>query len=365
MYVSRSDISDVPVESASVMRCCTLPIRTLRSSNSSAIFPPLISICCRFPVFKRYFLSDAANQLAALWAGEKPYPPCATSVVQQPPLDGGKIALWVYLQSDVEVAAIPDGITADHNGYRHIWTAGETSCSGDSAAQTGTLLADYADSLARYGCALERDCVRTWFFVQNVDVNYEGVVRARREFFERHGLTPQTHYIASTGIEGRYGDPRCLVLFDAYAVQGLKPGQQTYLHARDYLNPTYEYGVTFERGVRVRYGDRSHILLSGTASIDNRGQIVAPEDITGQTLRMLENVEALLAEGEASPDDLAQIIVYLRDAADYPSVRKIFDARFGPVPKVFVHAPVCRPGWLIETECIAVRQENNPQFAPL
>ena len=317
------------------------------------------------PVFKRYFLSDAANQIAVLRAGEKPYPPCATSVVQQPPLDGGKIALWVYLQSDVEVAAIPSGVTADHNGYRHIWTAGGTSLCGASADQTETLLARYADLLAGLGCALENDCVRTWFFVQNVDVNYGGVVRARRGLFERHGLTPQTHYITSTGIEGRHSDPRCTVLFDAYAVQGLQPGQQTYLHARDYLNPTYEYGVTFERGVRVRYGDRSHVLLSGTASIDNRGEIVAPDDIVGQTVRMLENVEALLAEGEASADDLAQMIVYLRDATDYPAVRKIFDDRFGPVPRVFVHAPVCRPGWLIETECIAVRQECNPQFAPL
>ena len=219
------------------------------------------------PVFKRYFLSDAANQIAVLRAGEKPYPPCATSVVQQPPLDGGKIALWVYLQSDVEVAAIPSGVTADHNGYRHIWTAGGTSLCGASADQTETLLARYADLLAGLGCALENDCVRTWFFVQNVDVNYGGVVRARRGLFERHGLTPQTHYITSTGIEGRHSDPRCTVLFDAYAVQGLQPGQQTYLHARDYLNPTYEYGVTFERGVRVRYGDRSHVLLSGTASI--------------------------------------------------------------------------------------------------
>ena len=70
--------------------------------------------------------------------------------------------------------------------------------------------------------------------------------------------------------------------------------------------------------MRVRYGDRSHVLLSGTASIDNRGEIVAPEDIAGQTVRMLENVEALLAEGEASADDLAQMIVYLRDATDCP-----------------------------------------------
>ena len=319
------------------------------------------------PVFKRYFLSDAANQIDALRSGEKPYPPCATSVVQQPPLDGGKVALWVYLLSlaDGQIAPFEDGVTADHNGYRHIWTAYGSSPDGDSARQTETLLNRYGQRLGQFGCTLENDCVRTWFFVQNVDVNYAGVVRARRELFERHGLTPQTHYIASTGIEGRHADPNRLVLLDAYAVKGLRPGQQVYLHAKDHLNPTYEYGVTFERGVRLRYGDRSHILLSGTASIDNRGEIVAPQDIEGQTVRMLENVEALLAEAGASAADLAQMIVYLRDPADYPAVRKIFEQRYEAVPRLFVHAPVCRPGWLIETECIAVREDENPAFAPL
>ncbi len=319
------------------------------------------------PVFKRYFLSDAANQIDALRSGENPYPPCATSIVQQPPLDGGKVALWVYLLSlaDGQVVPFEDGVTADHNGYRHIWTAYGSSPDGDSARQTETLLNRYGQRLGQFGCTLENDCVRTWFFVQNVDVNYAGVVRARRELFERHGLTPQTHYIASTGIEGRHADPNRLVLLDAYAVKGLRPGQQVYLHAKDHLNPTYEYGVTFERGVRLRYGDRSHILLSGTASIDNRGEIVAPQDIEGQTVRMLENVEALLAEAGASAADLAQMIVYLRDPADYPAVRKIFEQRYEAVPRLFVHAPVCRPGWLIETECIAVREDENPAFAPL
>ena len=265
------------------------------------------------PVFKRYFLSDAANQIDALRSGEKPYPPCATSVVQQPPLDGGKVALWVYLLSlaDGQIAPFEGGVTADHNGYRHIWTAYGSSPDGDSARQTETLLDRYAERLGQFGCTLENDCVRTWFFVQNVDVNYAGVVRARRELFEHHGLTPQTHYIASTGIEGRHADPNRLVL------------------------------------------------------LDNRGEIVAPQDIEGQTVRMLENVEALLAEAGASAADLAQMIVYLRDPADYPAVRKIFELRYEAVPRLFVHAPVCRPGWLIETECIAVREDENPAFAPL
>ena len=53
------------------------------------------------------------------------------------------------------------------------------------------------------GCKLADNCIRTWFFVQNVDVNYAGVVKARNEVFVTQNLTEKTHYIASTGIGGR------------------------------------------------------------------------------------------------------------------------------------------------------------------
>ena len=286
--------------------------------------------------------------------------------MQQPPLDGGKVALWIYLLSlaDGQVVPFEDGVTADHNGYRHIWTAYGSSPDGDSARQTETLLDRYAERARAVrmhaGERLRADMVFRAKRRCQLCEDRTGASGA----FRHHGLTPQTHYIASTGIEGRHADPSRLVLLDAYAVKGLRPGQQVYLHAKDHLNPTYEYGVTFERGVRFRYGDRSHILLSGTASIDNRGEIVAPQDIEGQTVRMLENVEALLAEAGASAADLAQMIV-CGDPADYPAVRKIFELRYEAVPRLFVHAPVCRPGWLIVTECIAVREDENPAFAPL
>ena len=66
---------------------------------------------------------------------------------------------------------------------------------------------------------------------------------------------------------------------DSYAVDGLEPGQIQFLYAPTHLNPTYEYGVTFERGTAVTYGDRKQVFISGTASIDNRGEIVYPGDI--------------------------------------------------------------------------------------
>ncbi len=66
---------------------------------------------------------------------------------------------------------------------------------------------------------------------------------------------------------------------DTYAVDGLKSEQIHYLYAPTHLNPTYEYGVSFERGTYVDYGDRRQVFISGTASINNKGEVVCPGDI--------------------------------------------------------------------------------------
>ena len=202
------------------------------------------------------------------------------------------------------------------------------------------------------------------FFVRDVDVNYAGVVKGRKEEFVRLGLTEKTHYLASTGIQGQIADSRSLVLLDAYAVDGLQAEQIRFLHAPEYLNPTYEYGVTFERGTAVTYGDRKQVFISGTASIDNRGEIVYPGDIVKQTERMMENISVLLKEADATTRDITQAISYLRDMADYAVVKKYFEAHYPDLPHLIVLAPVCRPGWLIETECIAVVPTES-SFKPL
>ncbi|MDR0232624.1 MAG: hypothetical protein LBI82_10970 [Dysgonamonadaceae bacterium] len=314
------------------------------------------------PVFKRYFLTDAANQSKLLESFLTDCPQCAVSVVQQSPLDGSKIALWVYFLSDVKIKNYNKSTIVEHNGYRHIWTAGRQISQPDSYAQTELLLQEYVDDLKKEGCTLENDCVRTWFFVQNIDTNYAGLVQARRKIFKEHGLNKHSHFIASTGIEGRDAASDIYVLFDAYAIKGLQQGQQKFLYAPTHLNPTHEYGVTFERGVCIKYGDRNHTIISGTASIDNRGEIVASGDIIGQTHRMIENVETLLAEAGATFEDVMHLIIYLRDIADYSTVNALFKERFETIPQVVVLAPVCRPGWLIELECMAVTKNQNPQF---
>ncbi|MDE6393105.1 MAG: hypothetical protein K2L59_07565 [Muribaculaceae bacterium] len=311
------------------------------------------------PVFMRWFVSDAANQTPLPAETKRD---CATSVIQQPPLDGSKLALWVIYQEDAGFRQTSKGVWENSRG--EIWT-GDTHCEPDcSYNMTARYLETLAATLAARGGSLVAHCVRTWFMVRDVDVNYQGVVEGRNDLFDREGLTADTHFIASTGINGSLPDHRMTVAFNAYSDTSLEPGQMTYLHARSHLNPTAEYGVAFERGTAVSRGDRRHVFISGTASIDNRGEIVHPGDIKAQTGRMLDNIEALLTEGGCEWNDVAHLIVYLRDVADAPTVREIFARRFPDIPTVTVLAPVCRPGWLIETECMAIRKCRHDGYAP-
>jgi enamine deaminase RidA (YjgF/YER057c/UK114 family) len=142
-----------------------------------------------------------------------------------------------------------------------------------------------------------------------------------------------------------------IVQMDALAIEGAFT--QRYLYARTHLSPTYDYGVTFERGVRIDAGGHHATLISGTASIDHKGNILHEGDVTAQTRRMWENVEALLDEAGDAWSDVRMMLVYLRNREDAALVKPLFDERFPDTPKVFLHAPVCRPGWLVEMECIA------------
>ena len=312
-------------------------------------------------VFKRYYLSDAANQADELCAATIENSNCATSVIEQPPLDGTKIALWAYLMTGMQPVSSDSGLyIVKHGAFRHLWSGSAHNLAANSEYQTRLLFNEYIMQLAKEGCTLADNCIRTWFFVRDVDLNYGGVVRARNQTFFTQGLTNETHFIASTGIGGRQADPNVLVQLDAYSVCGIHSEQIRYLYAPSHLNRTSDYGVSFERGVCVDYADRRHVFISGTASINNKGQIVHPKDIVKQTARMIENVEVLLAEAECTTDDIGQISVYLRDIADYGVVSRIFAERFPRTPYVIVLAPVCRPGWLIEMECMAMKRQDNP-----
>jgi len=310
-------------------------------------------------VFERWFVSDSASQQHLVEEFRKDADH-AVSIIQQPPLDGTKTTLLAILQKDMQSRPIDgqDGLfEVKHGDFRHIRTSSRRSYGISSLNQAKELLIGYSEQLNEMGCSLLDNCIRTWFFVRDIDTNYAGVVNARNNVFAAQGLNTGTHFIASTGIAGESESPQSTVQFEAYAIDGLKEGQVKYIQALDHLNPTYQYGVSFERGTYIDYGNRRDIIISGTASIDNKGKILYQGDILKQTVRVIDNVTALLKNAGSGFDDVMHIIVYLRDIADAAAVSHFFKDHFPDIPTVITYAPVCRPGWLIEIECMAIKTQ--------
>lgn len=285
---------------------------------------------------------------------------CAISIIEQPPLDGTKINILLYfIKSDhIKKESKSNIFFTTVNGLTHIYqSVTEFGSSVTNAEeQTRDAFAKHIGLLSEYNLTLKDNCVRTWLYSRDVDRDYADIVNARNAVFEEEGLTRDTHYIASTGIEGKGLRPHSSVNIDFYSVDGISQEQIQYLQALDYLNNTSEYGVTFERGTCVRYADKKHIFISGTASIDKHGDCVHRNNVLKQTERLFTNIDMLLKDAECDLSDIAQMIVYLRNIADYSCVNKYLEAHFGSTPKAVVLARVCRPEWLIEVECIAVRK---------
>jgi len=333
-----------------------------------------IGLSTRTTILRRFFCSDAHNQVGALEACPvsrcgNTDDSCAVSRVGQPPGPPAKAALWAYHVNDpggeLEKNLQGTHLTLRRGELSHHWTTGITCTTGrNSYDQTRGIFDRYNTLLREQGMTLADHVMRTWLFVRDIDANYQGLVTARREFFAQHGLTADTHFIASSGIGGSHADSAACVTMDAYAISGVRPDQIRFLAAPDHLSPTYVYGVTFERGTAVAYRDRTHVIISGTASIDHQGKILHSGDVSRQLDRTLENVEVLLKQAGATLNDMSAFIVYIRDPNDYATARQQMLHHFGQAPIVVLVAPVCRPGWLIEVEGTAVVRESNPELPP-
>ena len=314
------------------------------------------------PVMERFHLSDPANQAEALRkiTGGDPV------LVGQPPANGARIAIEAWLLDTGSGSRKTGGSRLTEvllKNYRLLNLRTPELHGSSSFAQMLAEFKSVTKELESRGGNLADNLLRTWIYCRDIDNNYGGLVIARREFFREHGLTSASHFIASTGIEGTAEQPSRLIRMDSLAIFGHSREQIEFMNAPEYLCPTHHYGVTFERGVRVIYGDRSHYFISGTASIDREGKIVHPGDVVGQTKRMLENVSALLESSRAGLSDLKMAVVYLRDPADRAIVENQLEAALPQeTPRLLLRGAVCRPGWLVEMEGIAVNGNGDRNF---
>ena len=322
------------------------------------------SLCLDQLISSRVYLTDAANQLEKFTQSvfyKEAVSKAAVSYIEQPLLDGSKVAIQLWFATGVQVVkdGTPDCMRIKIGELCLLFQSvrfQENEVRGWSAEeQTEEAFRRHMAKLSDYKMNLEQHCHRTWLYVRDIDRHYAGVVTARNHIFEENGLTSDTHYISSTGIGGYADNRESIVGIDFLSVDGLDRHQVKYLHALDYLNPTHEYGVAFERGTRLSLPQGELSLISGTASIDKHGVCLHQGDVLTQTGRLFLNIEKLLEDGESTLSDMQYMIVYLRDISDYQEVAAYLNLRFPHIPFLITEARVCRPEWLIEVECMAMK----------
>ncbi len=128
------------------------------------------------------------------------------------------------------------------------------------------------------------------------------------------------------------------------------------------LNEAYDYPqkVSFSRGMRVELDSSVMLFISGTASVDERGESVHPGDVRAQTHRTFHNIKALLESEGADFHDVVRTTCYLADFRCYDAfneVRNSFYVEQGldPLPaSTCVEARLCRLELLVEIEAVAI-----------
>ena len=141
------------------------------------------------------------------------------------------------------------------------------------------------------------------------------------------------------------------------------PIEKHAIRAGSVLNEAYDYEKpsSFTRGIRFDLGDKTLLLISGTASINDAGETVHAGDFRAQLWRTYRNIAALLESESATWHDIVRTTCYLRDIErdykDFNEVRTAFFDWLGldPLPaSTGIQARLCREDLLVEIEAIAV-----------
>jgi enamine deaminase RidA (YjgF/YER057c/UK114 family) len=318
-------------------------------------------------ITEKVFFSDLEAQFEdfgrerAAFYGPRAEP--ATTYLGQPPCRPGA---WCELQARVIFANGADplvvrplhadlgqgtGRVVSYRDYDHFFLHNVTGEAGPFPVQAGQVFSRAAAALNQEELRFA-DTIRTWIYLPQMERDYAALNQVRSAFFARQGVQ---RLPASTGIEGGVWPAGRRMAMDLYTLRAARPVRIEQLHA-DTMNEAPAYGSAFSRGLAVTREDRKVVYISGTASIDEQGQVLHVGDIEGQAHRMLTNVEGLLESAGAGLSDVVRATTYLKRPEDCDCLTRVYARRGLPrdIPHTICRAAVCRPEWLCELEVAAI-----------
>ena len=115
----------------------------------------------------------------------------------------------------------------------------------------------------------------------------------------------------------------------------------------------WESKVGYCRAVRVG----SHIAVTGTASVDESGQVVGVGDGYAQTRRCLEIIEKALKDAGSSFKDVVRTRIFVTDISQWEDVGRAHGEAFGdifPATTMVEVSALIDPDMLVEIEADAI-----------
>ena len=97
------------------------------------------------------------------------------------------------------------------------------------------------------------------------------------------------------------------------------------------------------------------IYTAGLVAWDQTGTLVGIGDVGRQTRQVLSNLAAVLAEADATFDDILKCNVYLADIRHFEAMNDAFREAFAsdPPARTTVQAALAEPEMLVEIEAVA------------
>ncbi|MDK1020023.1 MAG: RidA family protein [Candidatus Hydrogenedentes bacterium] len=203
-----------------------------------------------------------------------------------------------------------------------------------------------------------KDVPRTWIYLARILDWYGEFNRVRTEHFEKVGLRrgdPETVFPASTGIQGQSHDEECVM--DILALENLEEGavELTPIRETSRQNQAFAYGSAFSRAMSVKREGVNTVYVSGTASINAKGETLYQGDAEAQSVETLLSIGALLEDQGGSLQNICQATLFCKDRESFEAYERVARQLNVPhFPTVSVIADVCRHDLSIEIEATAV-----------
>ncbi|MBN1998979.1 hypothetical protein JW935_15580 [candidate division KSB1 bacterium] len=235
----------------------------------------------------------------------------------------------------------------------------EPGADNSREAQTARMFDNIQSCLEREGADF-KNVVRTWIYLADILDWYDAFNKVRTAKFKELGLftndvehkvAENIYMPASTGIEGKNPMDAAGVC-DVFAIVR-DPQDDLIIEVAHGLKQksAFRYGSAFSRAMSIRERLNTHVLVSGTASIDDTGATVYIGDTRAQIQKTIDVVDALVAAEGAGLEDICDATVFLKKPQDIELYKKIAAEKgLEDMPAVFVVADVCRANLLFELD---------------